>query len=567
MSIITKLTAILTADSAQFESGIKKARSSFSQFQSAIVKGVGLVSGAMATLGAAFLALGIRQAKVIGENVDLANSLGFTYREYQALSLVANESGVAQEQFSVALKNTQKAIFDAANGSKTMRESFDRIGLSVKDLIGLSPAEQFIKVGAAIGQISDPTIRTATALEIFGKGGRAIIPMLDDLEAKAKEADAFNQKFGLSLSQIDSSKVEESGDAFGRVGKTIEGAGNVIAVQFAPLITEMSNRFVDATFSADDFGKGVRKVMEFVAGTIDTVRKEILLLELAFKGVIAGVLEAAAKAKEALTGNGGVLRGAANGAAAEVRGVESELANFESTMTKFDKINEAADQRASKKKNAPTGADLETTLEAGNKKISEHVKKVKEAKDVWGEFGKSSGSAIDSLISDLGRGNLSLQSFRNAAVSVLQDVLTALNGGTSIGTTIGTLLGGVIRNSSASSAFQSAHGVSGSLGSTLGSLFASSTTGSFATGIQNVPYDMNARLHRGEAVIPASQVKSMNRDGGGSIINIDARGAHAGVEEKIRQVMNEVTSLRRDTPKIALNVVSDQNRRNPNFVR
>jgi len=51
------------------------------------------------------------------------------------------------------------------------------------------------------------------------------------------------------------------------------------------------------------------------------------------------------------------------------------------------------------------------------------------------------------------------------------------------------------------------------------------------------------------------------------VINIDARGASAGVEQKIRQVVQEVTSLRKQVPTIAVSAVRDQNSRNPNFLR
>jgi len=55
--------------------------------------------------------------------------------------------------------------------------------------------------------------------------------------------------------------------------------------------------------------------------------------------------------------------------------------------------------------------------------------------------------------------------------------------------------------------------------------------------------------------------------GGGQVINIDARGASAGVENKIRQVMQEVQNLRGQVPKIAVASVSNYNSRNTDFLR
>lgn len=570
MSIITKLTALLTADSAQFEAGIKKAKNSFSGFQGALVKGAGIAAGAIATVGVAFVALGIKQAAVIDANSKLAASLGLTYREFENLNLVASESGVEQAAFTTALTKTQQAIFDAANGSKSMVEAFGTLGLSVKDLIGLSPSGQFIRIGEALNGISDPTVRTALAMDIFGKSGRGVINMLEDLRAKVAEADAFNQKFGLSLSDIDAAKVEEAGDAFGRVGMIAQGAGNTIAVTFSPFVTEASNALVESSFSAEQFRDAIRTGMKIAGYAIDAVVVAIKSLQVVMEAATYGILESAAKIEDALGSIAGdKVRNMANASREKLRGLTDELKNYESVVTKIDNIQTAANQRAATstgKKGNSTGADLDSVLSNSSAKTKELTEKTKDLKDVWEEFGKSSGNAIDNLINDLGRGGNAMQSFRNFAVSMLQDILKGLNGGNSIGSSIGSLLGNAFKGMAGSSYIGSTYGVGGDLGSTLGSLYSSSVKGSFATGISNVPYDMTARLHKGEAVIPASQVDNMGTSGG-TVINIDARGAQQGVEEKIRQVMSEVQQLRADTPKIALNIVSDQNRRNPNFVR
>jgi lambda family phage tail tape measure protein len=55
--------------------------------------------------------------------------------------------------------------------------------------------------------------------------------------------------------------------------------------------------------------------------------------------------------------------------------------------------------------------------------------------------------------------------------------------------------------------------------------------------------------------------------GGSTIINIDARGATAGVEQQIKRVMGEVLNLKKQVPNIAISAVREQNSRNAGFLR
>ena len=70
-------------------------------------------------------------------------------------------------------------------------EKFAAIGVSMDQLQGKKPEEQFRAIAKAIGAIQDPTQRAAAAVSIFGKSGTELLPLfaedIDALMAKAKE--------------------------------------------------------------------------------------------------------------------------------------------------------------------------------------------------------------------------------------------------------------------------------------------------------------------------------------------------------------------------------------------
>lgn len=74
-------------------------------------------------------------------------------------------------------------------------------------------------------------------------------------------------------------------------------------------------------------------------------------------------------------------------------------------------------------------------------------------------------------------------------------------------------------------------------------------------------------LHRGpDGSLGVKMTNGSSQEANSTVINIDARGAEQGVEEKIRAVMNEVMTLRKEVPAIAVSSVSNANKRNSRYL-
>lgn len=524
-NVVGRLIAKLGLDSAEFESGSKKAQKSMNGLSATMIGGAKAAGVAIGVLGGALTALGIKQAKAADESVKAARSFGVALKDYQAISLVAEEAGVNQEQLAVALTKTQKAIAEAANGGTAQDEIFNRLNLSVKDLLSLSPDKQFEAIATALAGVANPTERTALALEIFGKSGRGVINMLEDYKGKALEAAAFQERFNLSLSDVDARQIEEANDIFGRVLMVLDGLGNTIAVKVAPLVTALANEFFNSSASADSFGKIADAALAGIGVGVDVVRGGFIGLQAVFvslKGIAAEFLSfilniavkvdtafvdlankfpnVSLKYSEGLQNLSQDAKDVAAGVRAEFGKLEKDAANFERTNAKIKRAQEEARKRAeSAQANTPLirGGVFEGESQAAsgavkqNEKLIKQNEKLKEQTQERNDGLRQLGLAFSSSFEQAIEGGKKLSDVLDGLAKDIQRL--------------------VIRRTVTEPLL-------GAFDSVISSAFSGITLPSFATGSQYITRDTLARVHQGEAIIPAQQVKSMNGNGEVSII-------------------------------------------------
>ena len=222
------------ADNSELDAALNRSQSSMKRFAAAS-------AAAVAAVGVALFAMTRRSMQNIDALTKQARSLGLTTKALQAMSLVAQEAGVSTDRLTQSLGLMQRQIVELERGSASATRAFDALGLKLRDLQRLSPDEQFRKIADALNRIEDPALRTATAMEIFGRSGRDVINMLDNYGSKIDEAREFQDRFNISVSEIDARNIEEANDAAGRLREAIGGLGNTLSARFAPDVKIASN--------------------------------------------------------------------------------------------------------------------------------------------------------------------------------------------------------------------------------------------------------------------------------------------------------------------------------------
>jgi TP901 family phage tail tape measure protein len=160
------------------EKGLKKAEEK-----------LGSVGKAAMSLATAFTASAVVQGAthLVNEVTHLADELGelgeafgVGVEELQKLGFAAQMSGASAEALRGALSRLTRAASDAAQGNKEAQKTFSRLGISVTDSNGQLKGSDtlFREVADSVSRIDNPAKRAAIAIEIFGRDGARLGPLL-----------------------------------------------------------------------------------------------------------------------------------------------------------------------------------------------------------------------------------------------------------------------------------------------------------------------------------------------------------------------------------------------------
>ena len=184
--------------------------------------GLGRVGGYMkahlalvaAEIGARLVQMGKDAFNAAAGLEELAEQSGVTARGLQALQYSAVQNGLKLEQLETGLGKFSQKMGEAADGSKEMIESLDRIGVKILDSGGKLRANEaiMVDVARAIVGMEDPAMRAATAVDFFGKAGTRMLPMLNDMAQGMDSAAAKAERMGAVISDSTIKRLEALGD-------------------------------------------------------------------------------------------------------------------------------------------------------------------------------------------------------------------------------------------------------------------------------------------------------------------------------------------------------------------
>lgn len=246
---IFKLFGSILIDSSEAEASISKtgekaegiASKLGSGIKTAAKWGAAIAAGAAAA-GAAIMGVATKSAAA-ADNVDkMSQKIGISREAYQELSFACSQSGTDVDTLKSGVKTLTNQMQMAADGNKTAAAAFDSLGLSIYDVNGnlKSQEDMMFETMSALQGMDDQTQKAALAVDLFGKSGSELMPMLN---GAAGSIDAMRQQahdLGLVMSDDAVDAGVKFTDTMDQLKRAFSAVAVNVGVELMPLIMELA---------------------------------------------------------------------------------------------------------------------------------------------------------------------------------------------------------------------------------------------------------------------------------------------------------------------------------------
>ena len=268
-----------------------------------------------------FVTGAINQADAFGK---LSRQTGIAADTLQSYVNAGKLAGVEQTAIDKGLARLASSIREADQGVATYKDSFDALGISVRDSQGnLKSTEQvFEEVADEFKNLEAGGTKAALAMELFSRQGRKLIPLLDEGSEALKK---WNYETSANFSQ----NAEYFNDQITGLGFAFDGFRKQLADKLLPTLNNLAKMLSEEIFDSqsdwENFFTGITWGLKLIASTVLTVVAGFRFLITTIKATATGLGELAQgnfdKAGEAFAG-----------------GLKETFNQFQEDMAAFDRI-------------------------------------------------------------------------------------------------------------------------------------------------------------------------------------------------------------------------------------
>lgn len=290
MPKIANLSADLVANTSTFETDLKRADRALNSSQASwgralkqidtqfgslggSVKGVaselfsvrGAFAALVGTIGVgSIVAMSKDAVDAVGSLGELAQQLGVTTDTLQAFRYAASQVGLSTDEMEAGLARLSRSIGEAADGSKSQIEAFNKLGVGILDSAGnVRSTEDVIRdIADAYANAGEKARVAAPLNDLFGKSFQKMLPFLADGSRGIDDLVSRATALGLVFDQSIIAQADQASDNLATLSLVLGTQLNAALVELAPLLTAFADGMVRLSketrvffdsFRADEF--------------------------------------------------------------------------------------------------------------------------------------------------------------------------------------------------------------------------------------------------------------------------------------------------------------------------
>ena len=186
-------------------------------------------------------------AAAADEILTMSSVSGLDTTMVQTLQYASELMDVSVDQMSDGLKEITNKMQEARDGSEDTAAKFQQLGVSITDSSGELRSAQDVMLDVIDGlhSMSNTTERDALAMDLLSESARNFNPLIESGSDVLREYAEEAENAGYIMDSTTLVTLQKVDDSYQRLQKSIEGARNKIAVQFAPSLENVYGKLKD----------------------------------------------------------------------------------------------------------------------------------------------------------------------------------------------------------------------------------------------------------------------------------------------------------------------------------
>jgi hypothetical protein len=209
------------------------------------------------------------------EAVKASQRLGISVESLQEWQFALRLSGVDAGTFATAVGKVAQGIqdIDAGEINKTT-QALRAFGVTAKD----TSDQALEKLIDGFSRMSDGPLKTALALDVFGKAGKELIPLMN---SGAAGIAAMRRELGLlqgTFTAEDAKRAEEFNDNMEKIKTAAAGTGRAIASTILPELVNLTGALVENIKQLGFWAGTVQTIMQSASGELGSAEERLQVL-------------------------------------------------------------------------------------------------------------------------------------------------------------------------------------------------------------------------------------------------------------------------------------------------